>query len=114
MFVLDTNAVSDLRKAMPGKANPGLVQWAEATPALHMYMSVISLHDLQHGILLLEPRGAQQGLVLRRWLEGRVMPAFDNRILSLNPTIARRAAMLHVPGPAKRPGRSRIALVKAP
>lgn len=56
MFVLDTNVVSELRKAKAGKANPGVTKWAKGVPAALMFMSVISLHELEHGVLLAERR----------------------------------------------------------
>lgn len=56
MFLLDTNVVFELRKAKAGKANPGVASWAEAVPAAFMFLSVISLHELEHGVLLAERR----------------------------------------------------------
>lgn len=55
MFILDTNVVSELRKSKAGKANRGVSAWASVTPAIHLYLSVISLHELEHGVLLAEP-----------------------------------------------------------
>ena len=56
MFVLDTNIISELRKARAGKANTGVVAWAKSVAAPAMFMSVISLHELEHGVLLVERR----------------------------------------------------------
>jgi len=100
MFVLDTNVVSELRKARAGMADPGVTSWAEQTPSPLMYLSVISLHELEHGVLLLERRDQAQGDILRTWLDASVVPAFDNRLLDITADIARHAAGLHVPDPA--------------
>ena len=100
MFVLDTNVVSELRKARAGKANPDVTAWARGVPAELMFMSVISLHELEHGVLLAERRDPAQGGVLREWLDTSVVAAFADRMLPVDEHVARRAAALHVPDPA--------------
>ena len=97
MFVLDTNVVSELRKARTGKADPGVAEWAEGVPATLMFLSVISLHELEHGVLLAERRDPRQGAVLRQWLDASVVAAFADRFLPVDERVARRAAALHVP-----------------
>ena len=97
MFVLDTNVVSELRKARTGKADPGVAEWAEGVPATLMFLSVISLHELEHSVLLAERRDPRQGAVLRQWLDASVVAAFADRFLPVDERVARRAAALHVP-----------------
>lgn len=100
MFVLDTNIISELRKAKAGKANLGVTEWASNVPAVLMFMSVISLHELEHGVLLSERRDPTQGRLLRTWLDLSVVAAFEDRFLPVSADIARQAAALHVPDPA--------------
>jgi toxin FitB len=100
MFLLDTNVVSELRKAKTGKANQGVTEWATGVPAALMFLSVISLHELEHGVLLAERNDLSKGEILRKWLDGSVLPAFSDRILDVDPPVALQAAGLHVPDPA--------------
>jgi len=100
MFVLDTNVVSELRKARSGKANRGVAEWAASVPAELMFLSVVSLHELEHGVLLAERRDPAQGALLRQWLDSAVMAAFADRLVPVDERVARRAAALHVPNPA--------------
>ena len=65
-----------------------------------MFMSVVSLHELEHGVLLAERRDPAQGDLLRRWLDTGVVAAFSDRLLPVDEPVARRAAALHVPDPA--------------
>ena len=65
-----------------------------------MFLSVISLHELEHGVLLLERSDPSKGEILRKWLDGSVLPAFSDRILDVDPPVALQAAGLHVPDPA--------------
>jgi predicted nucleic acid-binding protein len=99
MFLLDTNVVSELRKARAGKADDNVVAWAAGASAATMFVSVITIQELETGVLLAERRDARQGAVLRRWLETQVLPAFAERVLPVDTAIARRSAALHVPDP---------------
>jgi predicted nucleic acid-binding protein len=97
MFLLDTNVVSELRKVRSGKADANVAQWAEQTRANTLFLSVISLQELEIGVLLIERRDATQGRVLRAWLDNHVLPAFAGRILPIDLAVARISAKLHVP-----------------
>ena len=99
MFLLDTNVVSELRKARAGKADARVSRWAGQVPASEMFLSVVSVLELERGIQLVERRDAAQGGVLRTWLERHVLPAFESRILAIDTAVARRCAGLHVPDP---------------
>ena len=109
MYILDTNVVSELRKAGAGKANAGVVSWAEKVPANQLYLSVISILELEQGILQVSRRDIQQGKLLRDWLEQHVIPAFQERILPIDLPVALRCASLHVPDP----GAERDTLISA-
>ncbi|MGH9135968.1 MAG: type II toxin-antitoxin system VapC family toxin [Acidimicrobiales bacterium] len=100
MFVLDTNVVSELRKVRAGKANPGVAEWASGVPSGQMFLSSITIHELEHGVLLAERADPDQGAVLRQWLDESVSAAFADRVLPVDEAVARRAAALHVPDPA--------------
>lgn len=99
MFLLDTNVVSELRKARAGRADKNVAAWAAGASAASMFISVITLKELEIGILLAERRDQPQGAVLRRWLEEQVLPAFDERIIPVDTAVARRSAALHIPDP---------------
>lgn len=100
MFVLDTNIVSELRKVRSGKANSGVTRWAEQVPSAELFISVITIHELEHGVLLMERSDPTQGAMLRAWLDQSVTAAFKNRVIAVDERVARRAAALHVPDPA--------------
>jgi predicted nucleic acid-binding protein len=99
MFLLDTNVVSELRKARAGRADKNVAAWAAGASAANMFVSVITIQELEIGVLLAERRDPPQGAVLRQWLEEQVLPAFGEHILPVDTTVARRSAALHVPDP---------------
>ncbi|MFI8376690.1 type II toxin-antitoxin system VapC family toxin [Pseudomonas helleri] len=94
MFLLDTNVISELRKP---QADPAVVAWARGMAAYKLYISAITLLEIETGILRLERRDSSQAAILRTWLEGHVIPAFAGRVLSIDSQVARRCARLHVP-----------------
>ena len=99
MYLLDTNVVSELRKIRLGKAAPPVAKWAETVDAGELYISVITVQELEIGVLLAERRDPTQGAVLRAWLVERALPAFAGRILDVDSAVAQRSAQLHVPNP---------------
>ena len=99
MYLLDTNVVSELRKARSGKADAGVVRWAEQMRVAELFLSVISLQELEIAVLSRERKDAAQGRMLRVWLEQQVLAAFANRILPVDVAVARASAKLHVPDP---------------
>jgi predicted nucleic acid-binding protein len=99
MYVLDTNVVSELRKAKDGRADLRVTAWAASVPRTSLFLSVITVLELELGVLLAERRDAAGGAALRAWLETRVLPAFADRVLPIDTTVARRCAKLHVPDP---------------
>jgi predicted nucleic acid-binding protein len=97
MYLLDTNVISELRKP---KADKNVVAWANAVIAPRLFISAITLKELETGVLRMERRDPVQGKVLRNWLKRHVMPAFDARILPVDAAVALRCASLHVPDSA--------------
>lgn len=97
MYLLDTNVVSELRKAR--RADAVVRAWAEETPTGLFWLSTITLLELEIGVLRMERRDAAQGALLRRWLENWVLVRFGERMLSVDIAAAREGARLHVPDP---------------
>jgi predicted nucleic acid-binding protein len=97
MFLLDTNVISELRKARAGKADRNVATWVQTVPAGGLFLSVIVIQELEIGVLLAERRDPTQGSLLRIWLDEHVLPAFAGRILPVDTAVARRSAALHVP-----------------
>ena len=95
MFVLDTNVISELRQ---GKPQPSIQvrNWAANQPSSKLYLSAITILELEIGIRALERRTPPQGSALRAWLAG-VRLAFAGRVLAFTESTAPVCAALHVP-----------------
>ena len=99
MYLLDTNVVSEFRKLESGLINSNVKEWAEETDPELMFLSAISILDLEIEVLQVERRDKKRGQVLREWLGKYVLPAFSERVLSVDLAVAQRCASLHLPNP---------------
>lgn len=97
-YLLDTNVVSELRKP-ESRANPAVRSWARTQRTSELFLSVITVMEVEIGVGRVEKRDRPQGSILRRWLESDLLPAFSGRLLPVDVAVARRAAGLHVPDP---------------
>jgi len=97
MYLLDTNVISELRKA--AKADCRVIDWAGQADAQCMYISAVSILEIRLGILAVQRKDKAQSDILNNWLTRQVIPAFAGRIISVDTAVALRCAELHVPNP---------------
>ena len=97
MYLLDTNVVSELRKA---RCDEHVRHWVTERDPTSFYLSVVVLMEVEYGICLVERRDARQGHMLRSWLQQAVLPSFADRLLNFTPAIASRCAAMQARRPA--------------
>lgn len=97
MFILDTNVVSELRKARAGRADRNVTAWAQSVPSSALYLSVITVMELENGIEAVRGRDQNQYGALRTWMDNFVLSAFAGRILDFDLPSAIRCAGLNRP-----------------
>ena len=100
LWLLDTVVVSELRKVASGRCDAQVRAWATTLVTPATFLSVVSVEELERGVLRQERRDPAQGAVLRRWFEEDVLTTFEGRILGVDARVARTAAGLQVPDPA--------------
>ncbi|MDQ3885466.1 MAG: type II toxin-antitoxin system VapC family toxin [Actinomycetota bacterium] len=97
-YLLDTNVISELRKSGP-QADTHVREWVRGKATHRLFLSVITMMELEIGVARAERRDALRGRLLRSWLDDRVLTAFADRILPVDLAVAQRAASLYVPDP---------------
>ena len=105
IYLLDTNVVSELRKR---RGDSGVKQWVAQQSAAELAISVVTIIQIETGILRRARSDPDQARILTRWFEQSVLTGFADRILPLDLAAARRVATLHVPDqapPARRANR---------
>ena len=84
-FLLDTNVLSETRKRQP---DAGVIEWVTATPSERLYVSVLTLGEIEQGIARIRGRGDhQQAAALERWLR-EIVVGFADRILPVTLPVA--------------------------
>lgn len=93
-YLLDTNVISELRRRHGSAA---VKAWVGDQRASDLFLSVITILEIETGILSVRRRDPEQADVLQRWFERAVLTGFADRILPLDLASVRRVAPLHVP-----------------
>jgi predicted nucleic acid-binding protein len=83
-FLLDTNVLSDVRKARP---NASLTAWFEAQDPDDLFVSVLTLGEIREGIERLRTRDAARAQALALWL-GDLAGVYEDRVLPVDHLVA--------------------------
>ncbi|GAA1084845.1 type II toxin-antitoxin system VapC family toxin [Tsukamurella spumae] len=96
-YLLDTNVLSELRR--PALADPRVVRWARGQDSSRHFISVLTLMEIERGIVKKERTDARAGAVLRKWFDDDVLSRFAERTIPVDRLIARLTAQLPSPDP---------------
>ncbi len=97
MFLLDTNVIAELRHGKPRQSEQ-VRRWAAGQSMGTLFLSAITILELEQGVLALERRTPPQGSALRAWLAG-MRAAFAGKVLPFTDATATVCAALQVPDP---------------
>jgi len=97
MFLLDTPVILELRKSRPDPADAGVRGWAAETPRQQLFISALTLLELEESVSRAARADKAGGAALRTWLDDRVAAAFDERILAVDAAVARKRASVALP-----------------
>ena len=89
MYLLDTNVVSELRRPRP---HPSVLCWIESVPAEQLYLSAVTIGEIQAGIEVTREQDPGRAAELEDWLDGQVVGGFD--ILAVDAAAFREWARL--------------------
>lgn len=90
MFLLDTNIVSELRRPRP---HGGVVSWLSKTDDTHLFLSAVTLGEIQAGIEITRDQDAAKAAALQGWLD---LLADTHQVLSMDGTTFRLwAGLMH-------------------
>ena len=91
-FLLDTNAISEIRRGR----DANVVAWASEVADADIYLSVLTLGEIRKGIERLRGRDPDQAAVFAAWLE-QLREHFADRILSIDDRVAEEWGRLNAP-----------------
>lgn len=78
-FLLDTNIISEGAKPRP---DPGVMDWLASMDEEQMFLSIVSLAELRHGVERMDKGGRKEALDI--WLTEQLAPRFEERLLPVD------------------------------
>ena len=97
-FLLDTCYLSEFIKKQPSQK---VVYWSEQQQEHTLYISVLTLGEIQQGIT--QMIRSKRKTALEKWLDEALLPRFEGRILDISRDVA--ITWGQVQGEARRQGR---------
>ena len=88
MFLLDTNIVLELRKPKP---HGGVVAWVSANDTTSLYLSAMTIAELQRGVEITREQDADKASEIEVWLEQLM---FTGQVLAMDAAVCREWARL--------------------
>ena len=88
-WLLDTNVLSELRRPRP---DAKVVQFVAAQPLDTLHVSVVTFAEIRFGIELVSDVGRRREL--EEWLDHKLRPLFENRVLEIDEEIMLRWRLL--------------------
>jgi len=95
-YLIDTNVISETIRKKPTKK---VLNWLNDLPSESLYISVLTLGEIRKGLEKIEDKKRQKKLIM--WFEKEIPNWFEDRVLSIDQTVADRWGRLL--GQVKRP-----------
>jgi predicted nucleic acid-binding protein len=90
LYLLDTNVVSELRRPRP---HPAVVGWLTGVPDTDLYLSAVTIGELQAGVEVTRDQDARKAAEIEAWVE---QVAATYNVLPMDARAFRRwARLLH-------------------
>lgn len=96
MFLLDTPILLELRNARANGAEPRLLGWASATARERLFISAVSLTEIEGTAMRAMRSDKAVGAAMRQWIDARLLPAFDSHVLPVDAAVARRRGLIPI------------------
>ena len=88
MYLLDTNIVSELRKPKP---HGGVMSWVTAQEASALFVSAMTIAEIQHGIEMTRLQDETNAIALEQWLDELLV---TGQVLALDAAVCREWARI--------------------
>jgi hypothetical protein len=86
MYLIDTDVLSELRKR---ERHAGVVRWLRDKPIDLLFLSAITIGEIERGVLRQRVKNAAFAEALSGWLD-RTVETYGDRILTVDTRVARR------------------------
>jgi toxin FitB len=94
MYLLDTDVIWALRSQEALKPGEPIFEWVVGQMPNTLFASAISMMEFENGTRLLERRDKSGAAAIRNWMETRLRPAFEGRIIAIDDAVVRSWARI--------------------
>ncbi len=94
-FLLDTNVVSEVRRREPDRR---VASWFSSVRATDVYLSVLVVGEIRHGIERLARRDRAQAAAYDKWLAD-LLDLYGDRVVPVTAEVVETWGRLNVPDP---------------
>jgi len=88
MHLLDTEVIWALRGHSALRSDERLFEWVADQMTSTLFASAITIIEFENGCRLLERKDKSTATAIRNWIETRLRPAFEGRILGIDEAVA--------------------------
>ena len=89
MYLLDTDVIWALRGHDPERSDGQLFEWVSSQMPGTLFASAITMMEFENGTRLLERKDKPNAAAIRKWIETRLRPAFEGRIIAIDDAVVR-------------------------
>src|SRR5438552_7223444 len=89
MYLLDTAVIWALRGHDPERSDGQLFEWVSSQMPGPRLASAITMMEFENGTRRLERKDKPNAAAIRKWIETRLRPAFDGRIIAIDDAVVR-------------------------
>lgn len=94
VHLLDTEIIWALRGRGSERSDEPLFGWIAKQIPTTLFASVVSIMELENGSRLLERKDKPTAALIRNWVETRLRPAFEGRIIAIDHGVTKRWSQL--------------------
>jgi predicted nucleic acid-binding protein len=87
MYLLDTDVIWALRGHDPARADEPLFEWVASQMPSTLFASAITMIEFENGTRQLERKDKPAAAAIQKWIETRLRPAFEGRIIAIDDAI---------------------------
>lgn len=89
MYLLDTDVIWALRGRDSEHSDEPLFEWIAGQMPGTLFASAASMMEFENGARLLERKDKPAAVAIRKWIDTRLRPAFDQRIIGIDDAVVR-------------------------
>jgi toxin FitB len=94
MYLLDTDVIWALRGHNTERSDEQLFEWVSGQMPGTLFVSAIAMMEFENGARLMERKNKPAAAAIHNWIETRVRPTFEGRVIGIDDAVVRSWSQL--------------------